>query len=200
MRRLQIVAAALVTVGIALPAAGQGRIMGVVQDTNGRGIKGAIVRAVNADTSPREWTSTTDDKGRFVILGLRVGPNWRFLAEAPGYFAVEGTALVRSTFGQPLTFTMRRDPGPIPGALVKDIQEQLTAAHALRDQGRYDQALSAYQSIQSKNPRLTAINLVIAGVYRQKAEQERDGAARQALLERASAAEVAAAAPEPELK
>jgi hypothetical protein len=194
MRRLPIVAAAVLTLGMALPAAGQGRIMGIVQDTNGRGIKGATIRALNTETSPREWTSTTDDKGRFVILGLRVGPNWRFVAEAPGFFPVEGTALVRSTFGAPLAFTMRRDPGPVPGALVKDIQEQLAAAHALRDRGRYDQALSAYQSIQTRNPRLTAINLVIAGVFRQQAEQERDAAARQALLDRAGAAELAAAA------
>jgi hypothetical protein len=41
-------------------------------------------------------------------------------------------------------------------------------------EGRFDQAISAYQSIQAKNPKLTALNLVIAGVYRQKAEREQD--------------------------
>jgi tetratricopeptide (TPR) repeat protein len=71
---------------------------------------------------------------------------------------------------------------------VKDIQEQLTAANALRDEGRHDQALAAYQSIHSRNPKLTSLNLVIADVYRQKAEGERDAVARQALLQRASAA------------
>jgi hypothetical protein len=75
---------------------------------------------------------------------------------------------------------------------VKDIQEQLTSANTLRDQGRYDQALTAYQAIQVKNPKLTNINLVIAGVYRRKAEQERDDAAKQTMLERAAAAEAAA--------
>ena len=85
---------------------------------------------------------------------------------------------MRSNFGPPLTFNLRRDPGPMPGALVKDIQEQLDEAKALRDEGRYDQALAAYESIHAKNPKLTSVNLVIAAVYRQKAEQERDAAAR----------------------
>ena len=188
MRRLKIIAAALMTLGIAAPAAAQGRVMGVVQDTNGRPIKGAIIRAANPDTSSREWTAATDDKGRFVLLGLRIGPNWKFIAEAPGFFAMERMDQVRTNFGPPLIFAMRRDPGPLPGALVKDIQEQLTAANALRDEGRHDQALAAYQSIHSRNPKLTSLNLIIADVYRQQADRERDAVARQALLERASAA------------
>jgi hypothetical protein len=192
MNRSHVTAVVLLTLALAANAAAQGRVMGVVQDTNGRPIKGATIRALNSDASPREWTSTSDDKGRFVLLGLRLGPNWKFVAEAPGFFPQEGTVQVRSNFGSPLAFTLRRDPGPIPGALVKDIQEQLTSANALRDQGRYDQALSAYQSIQAKNAKLTAINLVIADVYKRKAEQERDASARQALLELAAAAEAAA--------
>jgi hypothetical protein len=183
-----IIAAALMTLGFAATAAAQGRIMGVVLDTNGRPIKGAIIRAQNPDTSSREWTAATDDRGRFVLLGLRLSPSWRFIAEAPGFFSSEGSAPVRSNFGPPLTFNLRRDPGPIPGALAKDIQEQLDAAKALRDAGRHDQAITAYQGIYSRNSKLTHVNLVIAEVYRQKAEQEQDRAARQALLERASAA------------
>ena len=188
MRRRKIIAAVLMTLGFAATAAAQGRVMGVVQDTNGRPIKGATVRATNPETSSREWTAATDDRGRFVLLGLRINPNWKFIAEAPGFFPSEGTAQVRSNFGPPMTFNLRRDPGPIPGALVRDIQEQIEAARALRDAGRYDQALAAYQSIQAKNPKLTSVNLVIADVYRQKAEQEHDVPARLALLERASAA------------
>jgi hypothetical protein len=200
MRRPAIIAAMLIMLGLAASAAAQGRVMGVVQDANRRPIKGATIRAINPDASPTEWTSTTDDKGRFVILGLRVGPNWRFIAEAPGFFATEGTAPVRSTFGVPLSIVLRRDPGPIPGALAKDIQEQLEAANGLRDRGRLDEALSAYQSILARNSKLTALNMVIAGVYRRKADREPDTAARQALLERASLAELAASTPDSETK
>jgi hypothetical protein len=92
MRRLHVIGAVLLTLGLAADAAAQGRVMGVVQDTNGRPIKGATIRALNTDSSPREWTSTTDDKGRFVLLGLRIGPNWKFVAEAPGFFRAATSA------------------------------------------------------------------------------------------------------------
>jgi hypothetical protein len=55
----------------------------------------------------------------------------------------------------------------------------------LRDQGRLDQAITAYQEIRTKNPKLTSVNLVMAGMYRKKAGQETDPAARRAMLARA---------------
>lgn len=188
MRRLQLVAAAAFIVTFAAPAAAQtGRIQGMVRDIDGEPIKGAIVRAIHPDASPREFTSATDERGRWAIIGMRLGANWRFIAEAPGYFTEEGTAPVRSTMGQPLIFTLRRDPGPIPGALAKDIQGQLTIANSLRDQGRYDEAIAAYQSIQTQNAKLTTVGLVLGGLYRDKAERE-SGAARRTSLEKAAAA------------
>lgn len=189
MRRLQLLVAVVIIAWLAAPAAAQtGRVQGVVRDVNGRPIKGATVKATHPEAVPRELTSTTDERGRFAILGMRTATTWHFVAEAPGFFPSEGNAPVRSNVGLPLTFTLRRDPGPIPGALTKDIQEQLSAANALRDEGRYDEAIAAYQSIQSRNEKLTMVNLVLAGVYRDKAEREPATAARHALLERAMAA------------
>jgi len=63
--------------------------------------------------------------------------------------------------------------------------EQFSAADALRTAGRYDDAIAAYQSIQSKNTRLTTVSLMLATLYREKAAQEKDAAAKQALLTRA---------------
>lgn len=165
-----------------------GRVSGIVKDAAGKPIKGATVRAVNPEVVPREFTSTTDDKGRFAMLGLRTPVAWHFIVEAPGFFSSEGDALIRTQPGMPFEFTMRRDPGPLPGALAKDIQEQLSTANALRDEGRFDQAIAAYQSIQNKNPKLTTLNLVLAGTYREKADRETDPAVRVTLLEKAVAA------------
>ena len=189
MPRVYLVAVAVFTLALAAAADAQtGRVSGVVKDVAGKPIKGATVKAINQEAAPREFTSTTDDKGRFAMLGLRTSATWHFVAEAPGFFLSEGDALVRSQPGSPFEFVMRRDPGPWPGALAKDIQEQLTAANALRDEGRLDQAIAAYQSIQSKNPKLTTLNLVIGGAYRDRAERERDPATRVALLEKAASA------------
>jgi hypothetical protein len=188
MRRLSLLVTAVLVAFAAPVAAQNGRIQGVVKDLSGEPIRGAIVKATHPDAVPREFTAVTDDRGRFAIIGMRTGLTWKLVVTAPGYFDVEGGLLIRSQIGPPLTFGMRRDPGPIPGALTKDIQDQLTAAQAMRTDGRYDQAIAAYQSIQTRNARLTAVNFVLAGAYRDKARAETNAASRRTLLERAVAA------------
>jgi len=160
------------------------RAMGTVKDTTGKAIKGATVRAVNPDASPSQFASATDDHGRWAMIGLKSG-TWRFIVEAPGYFTVETNIPVRVAASPPLGFALAKDPGPIPNALDHNIEQLVQEAAALRDQGRIDQALSAYQDIRGKNPKLTSVNLVIADLYRRKASQEKDPAARQALLRQA---------------
>ncbi len=181
--------AALLTIAVlslAHPATAQtGRAMGSVTDPTGKAIKGATIRATNKDASPSELTSTTDAKGRFGMIGLKSGV-WTFTAEAPGFDAAGGTAPIRSgTLGPPLRFVIQRTPVPIPGALSKDIVEQLGAANALRAQGRYEQALTAYQTIQTRNPTVTTLSVVIGDTLRQQAEREQDQTTRQALYTRA---------------
>ena len=117
------------------------RATGVVKDTDGKGIKGATIRATNPDAVPPQIISTTDDKGRWAILGMRIG-TYSFRVEAPGFLPVQADANVRTAVTPPLQFTLARDPGPIPGALPSNIQAQLSAANMLRDQGRLDQASS----------------------------------------------------------
>jgi len=180
-----LTACAILVLGMAAVASAQsGRAMGTVKDQGGKAIKGATVRAVNPDASPSQFASATDDKGRFAMIGLRSG-TWRFIVEAPGYFPVETPVPVRVAASPPLTFTLARDPGPIPDALDRNIEQLIHDAATLRDQGRLDQALAAYQDIRAKNPRLTSVNLVIGDLYRRKATQEKDPAARQALLRQA---------------
>jgi hypothetical protein len=189
MRFVQPLVAAALLLALAVPAAAQiGRVQGVVRDVNGGPVKGAVVRATHPEAQPGEMTAVTDDDGRFAMIGLRTATTWRFVVTAPGYFDVDTTALIRAQGAAPMAIVLRRDPGPIPGALAEDIQDQLTEAHALRDAGRYDQAIAAYQAIQSRNAKLTSVNLVIADAYRARAKQEANAAARRALLEKAVAA------------
>jgi tetratricopeptide (TPR) repeat protein len=115
---------------------------------------------------------------------MRIG-TYSFTIEAPGFVTVQASAAVRTAVTPPLQIMMARDPGPIPGALPSNIQAQLAAASMLRDQGRLDQAINAYQEIRVKNPKFTAVNLALADMYRKKAAQETDPAARRSLLERA---------------
>ena len=185
MSRFRLVVGVVLAVFLSSSAFAQSaRATGTVRDTNGRPIKGATVRATNRDARPSQITSTTDDKGRWAMIGLRTG-TWTFNVEAPGFVPVEAPAPVRVATTPPMAFTLARDPGPIPGALDKNVIQLVVAANTLRDRGQFEQALSAYQQIRDQNPKLTAVSFVMAGVYRQQAASATDTAARRALLDRA---------------
>jgi tetratricopeptide (TPR) repeat protein len=183
MRRILTFATLALALAAAASAQTAGRITGTIKDPDGKPIKGATVRATNEAVNAR-ITSTTDDKGRFAMIGVRTG-RWIVVAEAPNFLPLQGASDVSSSNLPVLSLILQRDPGPMPGALAKTIADDVAAAEALRKAGRYDDAIAAYQSIQSKNTRLTSVGLMLATLYREKAVQEKDAAARQALLTRA---------------
>ena len=185
MRSLFSATVAALTLALASAASAQtaGRITGVVKDSEGKPIKGAIIRGMNDDVG-MTMTSTTDDKGRFAMIGVRTGL-WSMEVEAPNFLPVRGQSQVSASNTPVLQLTLQRDPGPPPGSLSKTIAEDIAAAETLRKAGRYDESLAAYQAIQAKNNKLSAVNLMLGTLYREKAQQEKDAAARQALLNRA---------------
>ena len=187
MRRASLALAAIIAVCLALPAFAQtARATGTVKDTAGKPMKGATVKASNKEAYPSQIASSTDDKGRWAMIGLKTG-TWSFVVEAPGYATQKADWPVRVAGTAPMHFVLARELGPIPGALTKNIQQQLVAANALRDKGQLDQALAAYEQIREQNPKLTSVNLVMGSVYRKKAAAESDPAARRALFDRAIA-------------
>ena len=187
MRRIHLLVFAVASLWFVATASAQaGRVAGTVKDAEGKAVKGAVIRATN-DTVNASMTSTTDDKGRFTMIGLRSG-QWVLAIEAPGYVPLRGPAAISAANPALLALTLQRDPGPMPGALAKSIGDDISAAETLHKAGRFDDALAAYQAIQTKNARLTSVNLMLGTIYREKAQQEKDTAARQALLGRAIAA------------
>jgi tetratricopeptide (TPR) repeat protein len=157
-------------------AAQTGRVGGTVKDEAGQPIKGATITAENPNASPSSFTATTDDKGRFSIIGLRSG-QWTFTAQAPG-FAPESGRLAVNTIGSPnppLTFTLKKGgaaapAGALGGLAAKDLQAELAIADQAFNAKQWDDAVAKYQAILAKAPSLTAIGLQIASIYRLKAD------------------------------
>src|SRR5712692_3428049 len=180
-------AATLLLAGSAAIAGAQGRVGGVVKDDGGNPIKGATVTAENANVSPSSFTSVTDDKGRFSIIGMKSGV-WTFTATAPGYSPQSGKMQVSTIGGPnpPLTFTMRKGGGGPPGALAgvnaKELQADLAAADQLYNSQQWDQAIAAYKAILTKAPALSVINLQLAAAYRNKKDYDSALAAYNDLL------------------
>lgn len=162
-----------------------GRVNGVVREEGGQPLKGATITAENQAIG-QSFTATTDDKGRFNMIGLRSG-EWRFIAQAPGYSPEGGMMAIRSG-GQnfPLTFELKHSGvaffGALGGIMGKDLQADLAAADALYTQKKWDEAIAAYRAVLNKAPVITTINLQIAAAYRNKKDYDSALAAYNDLL------------------
>lgn len=176
----------LFTVCLAGSAAAQvGRVGGLVRDEKGDPIKGAVVTAENASIAS-SFTATTDEKGRFSLVGLRPG-QWRFVAQAIGHAVQAGEMNVRwGSPNPPMTFTLKRTgpgtTGTLAGVAAKDLQAELAAADQLFNQRKWDEAVAAYRQIMAKTPSLTVINLQIAVAFRNKKDYDGAIGAYRALL------------------
>ncbi|MGH9241630.1 MAG: carboxypeptidase regulatory-like domain-containing protein [Vicinamibacterales bacterium] len=185
VRCLRVVIVVVSAIWLAVPASAQtARATGTVRDIDGKPIKGATIRAANPDLQPRVGIATSDSKGRWAMIGLRIGV-FTFVVDAPGFVAIQAEAMVRTAATPPLDFVLTPEPGLTPGALPSNIQAQIAAASMLREQGRIDQAITTYEQIRAKHASLTTLNLVIAATYRRKAALESDPVARRAALDRA---------------
>lgn len=152
-----------------------GRVTGVVKGEDGQAIKGATVSAENRDIA-MSLTATTDDKGRFAIIGLR-GGEWRFIAMARGFAPQGGAMLVRTgSSNPPLLFQLPRSGvayfGALGGITAADLQEKISDADKLFTDRKWDEAIAAYRAILNRSPVLTAIYLQIAAAQRHKNDYE----------------------------
>jgi tetratricopeptide (TPR) repeat protein len=183
---LAIVAALIVS---ALPAAAQtGRVGGTIRDGQGQPIKGATVTAENPQASPSTFTATTDDKGRYSIIGLRSG-TWKITASAPGFTPSGGSVPIR-TIGAPnppvdivLAPGATGPAGALAGVNTKELQGELQKAEDLMNQQQYDAAIAAYQEVLTKTPALTMIHLQIGRAYRMKKDYDSALGAYKKILE-----------------
>ena len=152
-----------------------GRVSGLVREEGGQPLKGATVTAENTSVG-QSFTATTDDKGRFNMIGLRSG-EWRFIAQAPGFSPEGGMLNVRSG-GQngPVAFELKHSGvaffGALGGIVSRDLQGELAVADRLYEQRKWDEAIAAYRALLTRVPVITHINLQIASAYRQKKDYD----------------------------
>jgi Flp pilus assembly protein TadD len=157
-------------------AAQAGRVTGTVKDEQGDPIRGATIIAENLDASPSSFTASSDDKGRFAIIGLRSGI-WSFRSGAPGYSTDGGDVNVRTmpNVTPALNFRLQKLATP-PSALgslsPRDLQASLASADLLYNNQQWDEAITEYKEILERSPSLNVINLQIAAAYRNKRDYD----------------------------
>jgi tetratricopeptide (TPR) repeat protein len=162
----------------ALPVMAQtGRIGGTVKDDKGQPIKGATVTAENPSSAPSSFTATTDDRGRYSMIGLKAG-SWTVTASAPGFAASAGTVPIK-TIGAPMPpvdFTLAAGApapgGAMAGVNTKELQGELAKADAMVAAKDYAGAIGIYEGMLAKVPALTSLQLQIGGLYRQQKQYD----------------------------
>jgi Tfp pilus assembly protein PilF len=174
MREARTLLTAVAFLGVltlsALPAMAQtGRVGGTVKDDKGQPLKGATILAENPSASPSSFTATTDDKGRYSIIGLRSG-TWKITASAPGFQSFGGQVPIR-TIGAPnppVDFMLLPGAPAATSGIPKEIVAEVEAAEAKYQAKDYDGAIAAYTALLAKVPKLTRLNVAVARSYRAK--------------------------------
>jgi len=155
-------------------------IRGVVRDLSGEPIADATVTA-ESFISTRISEAETNNSGLFSFIGLARG-RWLFTIRKRGYQPVQGFAPVRRSGNSgTISLTMEIDlldppvalTGLLAGVRADDVQTEVDAAHALFDDGSYDLAISAYETILEQVPQLTSLNLLIGHAYLEQHDYER---------------------------
>ena len=140
-------------------AAGQdtvARLSGTVQEEGGKPVAGATITATNPDQSPSTFTATSNEKGRFGILGLRRG-TWEFAIAAPGFRTARASRDVQAA-GPSLPLAVRLVRGaPLPAGLTAnltgaDLQTSIDGAEAAARAGDVAAAVAAYRDFLTRIP------------------------------------------------
>ena len=188
MKRRAAVGAVLLVLSAVDARAQIGRVAGTVTDDAGRPLKGATITAENREQSPSTFTSSSDSKGRFSVLGMRRGI-WIFTIQAPGFETAAHRREVVTTRPNPsldvqlVRGTVPTPRGPLVGIDMKDIQRRIDAAESSDRAGDHGAALAAYRELLTRVPALTSIYLRMAAIHERMGDTTAAIAAYKQLLE-----------------
>jgi tetratricopeptide (TPR) repeat protein len=188
MKRAVAVAAVLVVAIAADGRAQIGRLAGTVVDDTGRPLKGATITAENRDQRRSTFTSSSDGKGRFSVLGMSPG-TWTFTIQAPGFeTAVHRLDVVTTRPNPPLDVRLVRRPASAPatalvGVETMEIQRRIDSAEAADKAGDAAAALAAYRDLLTRVPALTSIYLRMGAIHERSGDKAAALAAYTRLLE-----------------
>lgn len=166
----------LVLAGDSAALAQTGRIHGVVRDADGKPIRGATVVAENPDATPSSFTVTTDERGRWAVIGLRAGA-WRFTASAEGFEESTATGRIEPIATSPtLEFTLARDGDDdtgAPGAPANAVETEVALAEQLMSEGKFEEAVAAFETAVSHAPAAMALKVRLGQALRAARELDR---------------------------
>ena len=167
----------LLTTTMCAALAAQGpvaRVAGTVKDESGKPVSGATITAANPDEAPSVYTTTSDTRGRFGMLGLRRGV-WMFTIAAPGFQTVRASGEVQALRPNPpldikLIRQLDRLTSPTSTLTGAELQAMIDAAEQAATAGKVDVAVAAYRDLLTKVPALTTAFLRIGALLEERGD------------------------------
>lgn len=167
MRSLTAVPVLLLVALTALPAQenmGRGRVSGQVVDESGAVMPAAkvVVKSLQGST---QLEGETDKKGHFAVAGLGSGP-WRVTVSKEGYIsAYEDIQVSQLKSGPSLALTLKKAAAADMLRTDAASRSLLDRGNALIEEGKYDEALAAFEQFAAKYPEIYQARLNIATAY-----------------------------------
>jgi tetratricopeptide (TPR) repeat protein len=165
----------LMTLLAALPAQenmGRGRISGQVVDESGAAVPAAKVVVQSLQGTAR-LEGTTDKKGHFAVAGMGSGP-WRITVTKEGYVsAYTDRQVSQLKTNPPLALTMQKVAGAQGLRTEEESRSLLDQGNALLEEGKFDEALAAFEQFLAKYPEIYAARLNVATAYLKKGDLDR---------------------------
>ncbi len=168
----------------ALAQSGRGRLQGLVTDPEGNPIAGVEVSAFNAEKTPDTYAVTTDENGRWAVLGLS-NDSWRFTFRKQGFIPLEIDANVNG-FGRNPNMDVTLEPyeAPVGGVVVGEVagRELFDEGNALFDQEEYEAAIGKWEEFALVNPGFYQVYVNIGNAYKELGDLEEAKAAYKKVL------------------
>ena len=169
---LSIAALIILAAGPAFSQAGhgKGRLGGVILDPDNNPVAGIKLTLTFSENKNTKFEDTTGKKGEWSFIGLGTG-NWFLTGSVPGYQPIDQTINVSQLQVNPKVQIVLKKPEKSSG-MVQDEKsiEMLEQGNQLFKDGKYDDAIVAYQQLLDANPGLYQIKVSIADCYREKGE------------------------------
>ncbi len=140
---------------------GQGRVKGIVTDQDGNPIEGVTVK-LYCERGASGFEVKTDADGEWRAMYIRGGP-WDIDFEKAGYMPKKIGVNLREFDKNPdIEIQLQKIEGLV---VTDDLKEELEKGNDLFDQGKYDEAILAYQTIVEKFPEAYILYRNIGNCY-----------------------------------
>jgi tetratricopeptide (TPR) repeat protein len=162
---------------------GRGRITGQVMDEAGQPVAAARIIVQSMQASSR-IEGKSDKKGHFAVAGMGTGA-WRVSAVKEGYLESSVEMQISQIKPNPaITLTLKKAGGGAVLQADKSSLEVVDRGNAFLEEGKYDEAIAAFEEFLVKYPDLYQVHLNIGGACLKKGDLDRAEAEFKAVLDK----------------